>query len=411
MFKFKILPSKQHLLFACLGLGSICNQVAAQNSAVLTAQDKDKRPLITAVPFLNIALDSRATGMGDAGVATSPDPNSAYWNAAKLAFANDKVGASLTYNPWLRGLGVTDMFLTSLSGYYKKDDKQAFGAEIRYFNLGNIEFTNAQGATILNFSPREYAVGLSYARKLSKNFSMAVTGRFINSNLTGDAYAGAGQDAKPGRTGSADVGFFYTIPKLKLGSKEASLNIGANISNIGGKISYINDGTADFLPGNMRLGGALTIDLDPLKKNQISFVLDFNKLLVPSPAQYNEQGKWVKGDTTNKGLISGIFGSFTDAPGGLKEELQEIIVCGGVEYWYNKTFAARAGYFHESQYKGNRKYFTLGAGFHSKKLGLDVSYLIPQASRNNALDGTIRFTLIGYFNTSKAKVVNIESGE
>ncbi len=410
MFKFKFILSKQSLLFVCLGLGSVCNEAIAQGTSVLSLQDTTNRPLITSVPFLNIALDSRATGMGDAGVATSPDANSVYWNAAKLAFAQEKSGASLTYNPWLRGLGVTDMFLTSLSGFYKIDDKQAVGTEIRYFNLGNIEFTDFQGKTILNFTPREYAVAFSYARKLSQKMSMSVTGRYINSNLTGDVFNGsASQDAKPGRSASADVGFFYTNPKIKLGNKEGSLNIGANISNIGGKISYISNGSADFLPTNMRIGAALTIDLDPLKKNQVTMVLDMNKLLVPSPAQYNAQGKWIKGDTTNKGVISGMFGSFTDAPGGFKEELQEVIICGGIEYLYNQTFAARIGYFNESKFKGNRKYFTLGAGFRSKQFGIDVSYLVPQASRNSALDGTIRFTAMAYFGTTNKKTVMIEN--
>ncbi len=394
MFNFQSSLSHKSLLLSLLCFGSVYQTLIAQNSSVLSLQDTTKRPIITAVPFLNIALDSRATGMGDVGVATSPDANAVFWNAAKLAFAEEKVSASLTYNPWLRGL-VGDMFLTSLSGYIKRKDREAFGAEIRYFNLGSVDFRDKDGVKILDFTPREYAIALSYARKLSPRFSMAVTGRFINSNLTGDVYqSGTGQDAKPGRSGSADVGFFYTIPELKLGKNTGSLNIGANISNIGGKISYINSGTADFLPGNMRLGAALTMHLDPKQMNQITFALDANKLLVPTV-------------NPSQGLISGITSSFGDAPDGFSEEVEEIIVCGGVEYTYNKMFSARAGYFNESKRKGNRKYFTVGAGFRTKQIGFDVSYLIPQATRNNALDGTIRFTLIGYFSTEK-KTVKIE---
>lgn len=396
MFNFQSSFSKKTLFWSFLCFGSVYSQAIAQTS-VITLQDTTQRPIITAVPFLNIALDSRATGMGDVGVATSPDANAVFWNAAKLAFTEEKIGASLTYNPWLRGLGLNDMFLMSLSGYYKMDNKQAFGGELRYFNLGDIQFTDKNAATILNFTPREFAVAMSYARKLSPNFSMAVTGRFIHSNLTGDVYNGStGQDAKPGQSVSADVGFFYTVPELKLGNQSGSLNIGANISNIGAKISYINDGSADFLPANMRIGGALTTHLDPLKKNQITVAIDANKLLVPTT-------------NSNQGLMSGIMGSFGDAPEGIKEELQEVIVSGGIEYLYNKTFAARAGYFNESQRKGNRKYFTLGAGFRTKQLGIDVSYLIPQATRNNALDGTIRFTLIAYFSGDNTKkITNIE---
>lgn len=396
MFKFPFSFFAKSLLCVGFGLGSVVNQAMAQNTGVISGFDKDSRPLLASVPFLNIALDSRATGMGDAGVATSPDANSVYWNAAKLAFTQDKFSASLTYNPWLQNLGVSDMFLTSLSGYYKRDDKQAFGAEIRYFNLGDIQFTDGAGQAILDFVPRETAFALSYARKLSSQFSMSVTGRFINSNLTGD-FSNGGLDAKPGRSISADIGFFYVIPSLKLGKKDANLNFGANISNIGQKMSYVNDGTTDFLPGNLRLGSALTLNLDPLKKNQLTFALDMNKLLIPSPAQYDSNGKYVKGDTTSKSLISGTFGSFGDAPEGFKEELQEIILSGGMEYWYNQTFAARVGYFNEHKNKGNRKYFTVGAGFRSKLFAVDVSYIIPPPNRSSALDGTIRFTLIGYF--------------
>lgn len=396
MFKFQSSFSKKSLLLSLICLGSLSNHTMAQVTGIINMQDTTKRPIITAVPFLNIALDSRATGMGDAGVATSPDANSVYWNAAKLAFIEQKSGASLTYNPWLRGLGVNDMFLMSLSGFLKRNDKEAFGAELRYFNLGDIQFTDKNAATILNFTPREYAIALTYSRKLSSKFSMAVTGRFINSNLTGDVYNGAsGQDAKPGRSGSADVGFFYTVPKLKLGNQTGSLNLGANISNIGGKISYISNGTADFLPGNMRIGGALTVDLDPKQMNQLTFALDVNKLLVPTV-------------DPNQPLISGMLSSFGDAPDGAGEELEEVILCGGLEYSYNKTFFARAGYFNESKRKGNRKYFTIGAGFRAKQFGLDVSYLVPQTARNNALDGTLRFTLIGYFSSENKKVVNIE---
>lgn len=390
----------------CLGLGSVLNTVIGQSTVgTISGFDSNSRPILTAVPFLNFALDSRSTGMGDAGVATSPDANAVFWNASKLAFAQDKISASLTYNPWLRGIGVSDMFLTSLSGYYKVDDKQAVGGEIRYFNLGDIQFTDNNAAVIMNFVPREWAGSLSYARKLGKQFSMSVTGRFINSNLTGD-FSNGGLEAKPGRSIAADVGFFYVIPSIKLGKKDGNLNLGANISNIGQKMSYVNDGTTDFLPANLRIGAALTMNLDEMKKNQLTFVLDANKLLVPSPPVYNAQGVIVKGSSTNKPLLSGTFGSFNDAPDGFGEEMREFILNGGMEYWYNQTFAARVGYFYEDKNKGNRKFFTLGAGFRNKQFGIDVSYLIPQATRNNALDGTLRFTLIGYFNgDSKTKVL------
>jgi hypothetical protein len=386
MLNFK----KTFLLFilAVSGLSSAWAQTT------LLGQDTARRVITTAVPFLSIALDARSTAMGDVGVAISPDANSVYWNPAKLSFAEDKFGLALSYSPWLRNI-INDMFLASLAGFYKLDNQQALGFEFRYFNLGSIEFTNSQAVSQGTFQANELALGLTYSRKLSKQFGAAISGRFIYSNLSDVVLGGSGQEAKPGITGAADVAFFYTNKDLKISGRPATLNFGANISNIGAKISYVNSSTQDFIPTNLRLGGALTTALDPLEKNSLTVALDFNKLMVPSPPQVNSKGEVVRGDSLfrQKPLLSGMFGSFGDAPDGLKEELQEVGIAFGLEYWYVKKFAVRAGYFNEHKNKGNRKYFTIGAGIKSGKFGLDVSYLIPSNSQNNPLAETLRLTL------------------
>lgn len=374
----------------------------ASLKAQVILQDTAARAITTAIPFLLVTPDARSAAMGDAGVAISADPNSVYWNPAKLAFADAKYGVSLSYNPWLRNL-VNDMWLSLLSGYYKIDDKQAFGLDFRYFNLGDINFTDVNGAPIRDFQMRELGIALMYSRKLSKQFGVSVGARYVNSNLTGEfAGGGANQaESKPGNTIAADLAFYYTNDKLKISGKPAQLSFGLNISNIGAKISYTDQSQADFIPTNFRLGSALTMNLDPLGKNKITFALDANKLMVPSPPLRDGQGNIIRGTNPRDiSLISGILGSFSDAPDGGKEELQEISIATGLEYSYNDFLMLRAGYFHEHKLKGNRRHFTVGAGFRKGSLGFDFAYLIP-VQVNNPLAETLRFTVMLNFKDKK----------
>jgi len=336
--------------------------------------------ITTAVPFLLISPDARHAALGDAGVATTPDANAAFWNAAKLVHIDKKYGGSVSYTPWL-GKVFNDMSISYLSGFYKISHEQAIAVSMKYFDLGDIHFNNGPEPKdqLGTFNPREYSFDATYSRMLTENFSVGLTGRYIHSNLT---LGFVGTDAKPASSVAADIGVFYT--KAFQSTRPSNLSLGASISNIGGKISYSDDAHKDFIPTNLRIGGVYTTELDPF--NSFSFILDFNKLMVPTPTAAG---------SSNKTLLSGMFGSFGDAPGGAKEELHEIITNMGIEYWYNKIFAARAGYFLESKDKGNRKYLTLGLGFRSQKLfGIDVAYLVPTNGRDNPLAETLRFTLL-----------------
>ncbi len=379
--------------------------------------------ITTAVPFLIITPDSRAGGMGDAGVASSPDVNSIHWNPSKLAFVDKKMGIGVSYTPWLRAL-VPDINLAYLSFFYKTKKRGTIGASLRYFSLGDITFTDANGTIIGNFRPNEFAVDVAYGVKLAKNFSAGGAVRYVNSNLTGGTFVD-GSATKAARTIAVDISALWRKEKIKLaGGKKATAAIGLNISNIGGKVSYSNRGgrgSNDFLPINMRLGGSLTFQMD--EYNSISIEVDANKLLVPSPPIYkhdividangNQVDHGVKYDANgnpeillgkdpNRGVTEGMLGSFNDAPGGGKEELREINYATGLEYWYNKLFAVRAGFFYENPYKGNRQFFTLGAGVKYNVFGLDFAYLIPTQQRN-PLENTLRFTLTFDFDAFKAQ--------
>jgi hypothetical protein len=357
---------------------------SVQAQTAILGQDTARRPILTAVPFLAITPDSRAGAMGDAGVATSPDANAMHWNPSKLAFANQETGFSLSYNPWLRNL-VNDMFLAYLTAYRKISKNEAVGFELKYFSMGEIQFTSPSGVDFGKFYAREFSLGFNYSRKLSNRLSAGIGGRFIHSNLGDIVFGGTSQDPpRPGVGGSADLSLYYENPDIKINGQAAKLAFGINISNIGPKISYLGRGQGDFIPTNLRFGTALTMSLDPFEKNKLAFALDFNKLMVPSPKTgVNPR------DIT---LISGMFGSFGDAQDGAKEELREFTIGGGLEYSYNEVFFARAGHFNESRFKGNRKYYTVGVGFKYNNFGADVSYLIPQ-QQNNPLAETLRFTL------------------
>ncbi len=358
--------------------------------------------ITTAVPFLMISPDARAGGMGDAGAASSADISSIHWNPAKLVFADKKLGVGVSYTPWLRKL-VPDINLAYLSLYSKPNDNSAFAASLRYFSLGNIDFTNESGESTGSFNPKEFAIDVAYSRKLGENFSGGMALRYINSNLTGGITVGD-QTSKAGNAVAADISIYYK-KEVELSGKDADFAFGLAITNIGTKITYSNTGTKDFIPINLRLGPSLKLKLNDY--NELTFLVDFNKLLVPTPPVYsdstNDDGTFIilNGKDPNVGVAQGIFQSFSDAPGGGKEELREVNICGGMEYWYDKQFAVRAGYFYEHKTKGNRKYFTLGVGLRYNVFGLDFAYLIPTEQRN-PLENTLRFTLSFNFDSIKS---------
>lgn len=358
------------------------NKVVANPDELLGAQNA----ITTAVPFLSITPDARHAALGDAGVATTADANAAYWNAGKLVFIDRKYGGSLSYTPWL-GKIVNDMSISYLTGFYKFSKEQAIATSIKYFDLGEINFRDPNNNPLNDFHPREMAVDVTYSRKLTEELGVGIAARYIYSNLTG---AFAGIDAKPGQSVGVDIGVYYT--KTFERAKTSNLSLGATITNIGAKLSYTDNQNKDFIPTTIRLGGVYTLDLDMY--NSLSFILDFSKLMVPTPPIRDTDGTILYGKDDNRSLLSGMFGSFTDAPNGFEEEMQEIMTSAGIEYWYNKTFAARLGYFNEAKNKGNRKYMTVGLGFRRKKFGIDVAYLVPVNRRESPLAETLRFTLL-----------------
>ena len=374
---------------------TLCSAAFSQNVSGVDEIGRDNlNTITTAVPFLLISPDSRAGGMGDVGVATSPDANSLHWNPAKFAFVEDEVGFAVSYVPWLRAL-VPDINLSYLAGYKKLNKNEAIAMELRYFTLGDITFTDVIGNNLGQYKPSEFAVGSAYSRKLSDQFSLAISGRYIYSNLTGGQSAG-GITTNAGQSIAADVAGYFR-KDIRIAKKDMELALGANISNIGNKVRYTETSTRDFIPINLRLGTALNADLD--EYNKISFAFDINKLLVPTPPIYNDSidGQIDFGQDPNVSVVSGIFQSFGDAPGGFSEEMREINFSVGTEYWYDDQFAVRAGYFNEHNTKGGRKFFTFGSGVKYNVFALDFSYLI-NASRaingNNPLANTMRFTLI-----------------
>jgi len=369
-------------------------------------QDEQQPNVITtAVPFLMISPDARSGGMGDVGVSTSPDVYSLFWNPAKYAFIEKDFGAGIGYVPWLRGL-VNDIGLASVAGFKRFGDKQAIALSLRFFSMGEVMFTNEVGQELGAVKPNEWAIDATYARKFTRNLSGAVAFRFIYSNLVPVNYTK--YDVRPGMSGAADVALYYHKELEIKGLMAAFIDVGFNVSNIGAKISYSSSSTLqDFIPTNLRFGPSFTMDID--EYNRLSFSLDFNKLLVPTPPIYypdsiGPDGKRVieKGRDPDVSVVKGMIQSFYDAPYGFKEELQEINVVVGVEYWYNKLFAIRAGYFWESKYKGDRQFFTLGAGLRYNVFGLDFSYLIP-IQNNNPLQNTLQFTLLFNFDKVGSK--------
>ncbi len=398
-------------LISLLGVSTAVAQADCYG-AVSGTDCSQSNVITTAVPFLTITPDSRSGAMGDAGAGISPDANAQFWNASKLAFAENEMEISLSYSPWLRNL-VNDMHLAYLSGYYKLNRRSAIGASLRYFNLGSITFTNENADVIREHTPNEFAFDLSYSLQLSDRLSGGITARYVNSNLTGGTSVG-GADSRAGQAFAVDVSVFYQNNELEIGDMDAAFGLGAVVSNIGNKMAYTNTADRDFIPINLRLGPSLQLDIDNF--NQLTFAVDFNKLLVPSPPLYNNDLEIVAGKDPDVGVATGIFQSFYDAPGdavkdeagnpvyldngqvdiksgtAFREELREVTIGGGVEYMYAEQFAVRAGYFHEHATKGNRKFLTFGVGVSYSVFTIDFSY-IAALNRVNPLANTLRFSL------------------
>jgi len=344
-------------------------------------------PVEYAVISQTIAPDARAAGMGDVGAATDPDVNSQYWNLAKYPFCISRAGVSLNYTPWLRQL-VNDIDLAYLSGYYRIGDYGALSGSLRYFSLGEVEIADENDMTI---NPYEMSLDVAYSRMLSETFSMGVGMRWIYSDMRYD-YS---EDSKPASAFAADIALYYNN-YVMMGSRECQLGLGATLTNMGSKISFYGDEESQFIPANLRLGASLMIPID--EYNRFSLAADANKILVPtvprqgvdeSNSDYQDR---VRREYSDISSIKGMWQSFTDAPGGFKEEMEEVQWSVGAEYIYNDKFSLRAGYHHESQSKGNRKYFTVGGGFRMSVFSLDVGYVISTA-QSNPLDQTLRFTL------------------
>ena len=343
----------------------------------------------TAVPFLRISPDARSGGMGDVGVATIPDANSIFWNLSKVPFAQSRSAITLTYTPWLKGLDLNDVYLVSAAGYHQLDDQQAISASLRYFSLGNIQFTDNSGNDLQTYRPREFAIDAGYSRKLSEKLGIGIALRYINSNLASGQSA-SGSTYKTGTSVAGDLSIFNDGSE---GGTVSGLNWGATLTNLGAKIGYTNDATEkDFIPANLGLGIAYVNVFD--EDSKITFGLDVNKLLVPTPPAIGDSMGLV--NYHNKGVVGSWFSSFGDAPGGFSEELKEFQISVGAEYVYMDQFAFRAGYFYENPIKGDRKYFTLGAGLNYNMMGLNFSYLIPSGSgvNRNPLSNTLRFSIL-----------------
>jgi hypothetical protein len=361
--------------------------------------------LLSAVPFLRITPDARSGAMGDVGVAIKADANTLHYNPSSWAFSEDNSGLSFTYTPWLQNLNLDDIFLLYLSGYYKLNKNQAVGGGIRFFSLGDIPFTDAQGRSLGTGRPREFDITAAYAMKLGDKFSASLAGKFISSNLASGINLN-GQDISTATSVAADIGMNYRT-KTTLSGYKGEWSHGLSITNVGSKVSYIKSNNfRDVIPTNFAIGSALTLDFD--EYNSMTFALDLNKLMVPSPqvkdivdefGNITEDPNYDKNandipDYREQPLFTGMTRSFGDAQGGFSEELKEFSASFGVEYWYDKQFAFRGGYYYENALKGNRRFFTLGLGVKYNIFGINLSYLVPTSNIQNPLDNTLRFSML-----------------
>lgn len=370
----------------------------------------------TALPFLRITPNARNGALGDVGIALDPDANSMYFNASNLAFAPSDVGISATYTPWLRALGLSDMYLAYLSGYKNLDKFQTIGASVRFFSLGQVQYTDDQGNNLQTVRPREFELALAYARKLSDRFSTALTLKYIYSSLGSGGTAAGGDVMRPANAFAADLSFTYKQPLKFNNGKTGKVAVGLALSNLGSKVSYTQSANKEYIPANFGIGTSFQYDID--EHNSITFAVDITKLMVPTPVpsvrqeeingvmtavpnpDYDKDGNGIA-DYQEKSVPSSIFSSFGDASFG--EEIRELMYSFGIEYWYNKQFAVRLGHYNEHKTKGNRKYITAGLGIKYNVFTIDFSYLIPTFnSQRNPLDNTLRFSLMMDFGESKA---------
>ena len=413
------------ILFIALIL--TCFAGFSQPNGGATQNDLQLNTITTALPFMAITPDSRAGGMGDAGTALSPSSSSIYWNTSILSFSEKKSEISLSYTPWLRQL-TNDIHLSYLSGYYKINKQHAIGGALRYFSLGEITFTDASGNVIRDDKPSEFELTGAYAFKLSDKLSIGVNGKFAYSNLTGGLTV-AGVNTKPGVVGAADLSFSYYNDKVKFGKTKGIYTFATTLNNIGNKVAYSELSQRDFIPMNLKIGNSFLAKFDAY--NEVVFSLDIQKLLVPTPASYNSTvgsnfGDLMSGRTNDVGVINGMLQSFYDAPGVVatdangdyiknpdgtyevvkgtrfKEEMAEINLAAGVEWWYNNTFAIRGGVFYESKNKGNRQFMNIGASLKYNMFGIDFSYLASLNGRQSPLANTLRFTLRLYLGDKPA---------
>lgn len=379
-------------LSLCLSSAEIFGQSSLDGS-------NSTNTITTATPFLRISPDARSGAMGDVGIALSPDANAQHWNLSKLPFASKKNGVSLTYTPWLKEL-VPDIFVAYIAGYtqFGEENNQALSASFRYFSLGEIDYRDEMGGSLGTGKPNELSLDLGYSRRLSENLSAGLGFRFIHSAIASGVVSSQGVSAeyRPGNAFAADLGVFYTKTTEIDEFRSNTFNLGGVISNLGSKITYSSN-RRDFIPMNLGLGAAYTYQAD--EYNQITFALDINKLLVPTPTDTSSTTTPRFDPHYDKSIVSALFGSFGDAPGGLGEELKEIQLSVGTEYWYQNQFALRAGYFYEHRDKGDRKYLTVGVGARYQVFNLNFAYLIPSGSgiNRNPLSNTLRFSLIFEF--------------
>lgn len=408
---------KNKILFVLLLVSPIISIAQPTGGSGATQNDLQLNTITTALPFMSITPDSRAGGMGDAGTALSPSSTSVYWNTSGISFAKDKSEISLSYTPWLRQL-TNDMHLSYLSGYYKINKTHSVGGSLRFFSLGEITFTDASGNILREDKPSEYELTGAYAFRLAEKLSIGVNGKFAYSNLTGGLTVN-GVNTKPGVVGAADLSFTYFNDDAKIGNIKGIYTFATTINNIGNKVAYSELAKRDFIPMNLKIGNSFKAEFD--NYNHVTFSLDLQKLLVPTPPITNANLGYASlptgvtiGKSNDVGIISGMIQSFYDAPGvpiinsngdysdntgqsvkgsRLKEELTEINIAGGVEWWYNDVFAIRSGVFYESKNKGNRQFLNLGASLKYNMFAIDFSYLASLSGRQSPLANTLRFTL------------------
>ncbi|MEM6396137.1 MAG: type IX secretion system outer membrane channel protein PorV [Bacteroidota bacterium] len=402
-----LLLQKSYLLLVILGVCALSSLQAQPGLASACFEENgnfvsqiDGRPcvntVISAVPFLRITPDARSAAMGDAGVALSPDANALAQNASRLAFAEEDLALSATYTPWLQALGLNDVYLAYLSGYKRLDEFQTLGASLRYFSLGDIQFTDENAQPVGVGKPNEFEVALAYSRRLSDRFGASLTAKYVHSDLAAGQEVG-GTILEVGRAFAADIGFTYRNDDIRTaGGANNKFAIGLAITNIGSKISYSRDTIRDFLPANFSLGTAYTFELD--QYNTITLTGQVDKLLVPTPCLGEDCDAEARRDQSP---IAAIISSWGDAPSGFEEELREFTFSVGAEYWYDQQFAVRAGYFHEDRSKGGRRYLTAGLGLKYNIFGLNFSYLVPTSNQRNPLDNTLRFSILFDFSDTE----------